>query len=89
MPKENLEENLEGRLLRDRIAEISWVVGSAIGGIYALITQDNEGASFVQRVLHGLGMGAIYGVGAGYTIGTIAKLIYEKVVEKYEIIKRE
>lgn len=82
-------KNLEGRLLRDRIGEISLCAGAAIGLIYALTTQDNEGASFVQRVISdGLGQGAITGAGVGYVAGTIAKEIYE-AVKKYKITGRE
>ena len=82
------EKNLEGKLLRDRIGEIGLLAGSAIGLIYALTTQDNEGASFVQRVLlDGWGQGGITGAGVGYCIGTIAKPIYE-AVKKYRVVER-
>ena len=78
------DKNLEGRVLRDRIAEIGFVVGAIGGVVYGLATNDNEGVSLIQSI----GAGASGGAGLAYCVGTIVKPIYE-ATKKYKITERE
>ena len=78
------DKNLEGRTLRDRIAEIGLLVGTVGGFVYGLATRDSEGASMIQSI----GTGAIGGAGLSYCVGTIVKPIYE-AVKKYKITEKE
>jgi len=72
------DENLEGRILRDRIAEIGFTAGIVGGFVYGVITRDNEGASLIQSI----GKGAIGGIVIAYGMGTLIKPIYEEVKRK-------
>lgn len=72
MPK----RNLEGIVLRDRIAGIGLIGGSAIALMYSLTTKDREGALFIT---YAAGMGALMGSGVGYCVGTVLRAFYEGI----------
>ena len=78
------DKNLEGKILRDKIAEIGLVVGTIGGFVYALVTNDTEGALLIQHI----GTGATGGAGSAYCLGTVIKPIYE-ATKKYKITGRE
>ncbi len=65
------ETNNDGRVFRDRIAEVGQVAGTLGGLVYGLITEDRTAASIIAST----GAGAVVGSGLAYCVGTIAKAI--------------
>ena len=71
--KMNQNKDLEGRIIRDDIAEVGLIAGTAVGFVYGLAAQDTEGVSLIQTI----GKEAINGAGLAYIAGTVVKAIYK------------
>ena len=66
------DDNLEGRIVRDQLAWTGFIIGAVGGVAYSLIERDSD-------IITNSSIGAIFGAGLFYCIGTVVKNIQEYI----------